>query len=128
MRRLVIAASFEQPVVGTASGQIGRDAPHRGFRPALGGLAVVDTTLDEGTRIIIGDLRIPAGVPSPVNVADEVAEDRVGSTREHEHELRQVGGGKRCGKPLEVCSRRCRLLPDSAEQSIRQRCFEVGVQ
>ena len=78
---------LQHPVIGTAAGQIGRDPAHRRLRPPLGRLAVVDSPLDKATCIVAADLRVSAGVPRPVHLAHEIAQDRIGATREQQQEL-----------------------------------------
>jgi len=55
-------------------------------------LAIVNAPLDKGASVVIGDMRVTTGIPRPVHVSHEVAENRVRSARKHEHELRQVSG------------------------------------
>lgn len=76
--------AFEHSVVGAAAGQVGGYPSYGCLGPALDRFAVVDAALDKGTGVLIGDLCLAAGVPRPVDLAHEVAEDGVGPAREHE--------------------------------------------
>ena len=56
----------------------------------------------EGAGIVVGDLRISAGITSPVHVAYKVAQDGVGSTGIDEQELGQVCRRESGRQSLEV--------------------------
>src|SRR5690554_4626829 len=96
------SASLKEAEICTGSSQICRHSADRGIRPGLGRQALLVGSRDEFACFGIGEHIASRGVRRPIHIADEVSENRVGSTGIDQEHLLKLARGQSLAESLQV--------------------------